>query len=75
MNPKNPHDRFFCPPAAIMAPCGRCKHRYPPHHADLKCDAYPDGVPFHVVEEKTLNSASLIDPCNPGKNIRFEPID
>lgn len=72
MNPKDKNDRFFYPPAATLCPCGKCKHGYP---NVLKCDAYPDGVPFSIVEKITLDPEALKHPCNPEKNIFFEPIN
>jgi len=69
MNPKDPNDRFFFPPAARVLPCGGCKH----YHGFVKCDAYPDGIPKSVMLEKDVNPESLKDLCNPNKEIRFQP--
>jgi len=71
MNPKDPTDRFYFVPAYETPVCNGCKHR-----DLLKCDAFPEGIPKHVIEEKIQrkgDAAYLERSCNGRDEIGFEP--
>jgi hypothetical protein len=75
MNPKDPHDRFYCMPAFHNPPCNFCRHRFEGINGN-KCEAFPNGLTSEAIgriDDCRNDPEALKLPCNGIDDIHYEP--
>ena len=75
MNRNDPTDRFYFAPAVSTPLCNECKNLW---RGTSACSAYPNGIPLHVLKEKTSQKKAGIGPgipCGGVEGVCYVPID